>query len=106
MAFISAWTSKLSPLAPPTNQPTTGQLSPQQLSKQLRGVSPGVHLQPGEDVHQTVLGHSVHDALAVLQHGLKLGVSPTVGRAEAEGADDVGDGSGEFRRQIQGQSSR
>lgn len=43
-----------------------------------------VHLQPGEDVHQAVLGHSVHDALAVPQHGLKLSVSPTVGRAEAQ----------------------
>lgn len=63
-----------------------------------------VHLQPGEDVHQAVLGHSVHDALAVPQHRLKLSVPPTVGRAEAQRADDVGDGPGELGRQIQGQS--
>lgn len=36
------------------------------------------HLEPGEDVHQALLGHGVHNTLAVLQHGLELRVPTPV----------------------------
>lgn len=64
-----------------------------------------VYLQPGEDVHQTVFSYSVHNALAVAQHGLKLRVTSVVRWIKAETTDDICDGPSELRRQIQGQSN-
>ena len=55
------------------------------------------YLQAGEDIHQAVLGHGVHDALAVAQHGLELRVAPAVRGVEAERADHVGDRPRELR---------
>lgn len=63
------------------------------------------YLQPGEDVHQAVLCHRVHDALAVVQHGLELRVAAAVGGVEAERTDDVGDGARQLGGQIQGESA-
>jgi len=64
------------------------------------------HLEPGEDVHQALLGHSVHDTLAVLQHGLELRVPAPVRGVEAEGADHVGDGPCELGGHVQGRVLR
>lgn len=51
------------------------------LASEVRGMGSArvpAHLEPGEDVHQALLGHGVHDTLAVLQHGLKLRVPTPV----------------------------
>lgn len=72
----------------------------------MRSAHAPAHLEPGEDVHQALLGHSVHDTLAILQHSLELGVPPAVGGVEAEGADHVGDGPCELGGHVQGRVLR